>query len=274
MIRVAVLGAGLWGPGLPGWSDSVPVLRGERPYAEVALPPPPPAMLSPTERRRTGLAVRLALTVAAEASHAAGIAPGGCRSIFATANGDGAVINALLGTLAEAEPQVSPTLFHNSVHNAAAGYWSIGTGSQLSASCLGCHDAAFGAALLAAGAEAVVEQAPVLLCVYDAPLPFPLDATHPTRDTFGFALVLAPAADGGRGPHLTLRYAGEPAGSGERMPRLPALRPLAAGNAAARSLRMLEAIARGEADRMHAEMLDGRLEIDVAPCSTAPASAG
>jgi hypothetical protein len=45
--------------------------------------------------------------------------------VFATANGEINTIGAILPSLLADEPQVSPTLFHNSVHNAAPGYWAI-----------------------------------------------------------------------------------------------------------------------------------------------------
>ncbi len=272
MKPVFVRGVGLWGPGLPGWSDSLAVLRGEWPRADVATVPPAPSILSATERRRTGLAVRLALAAATDASAGAGIAPGRCRSIFATSNGDGAIVHAILEALTSPAPQVSPTQFHNSVHNAAAGYWSIGTGSQASASCLGCHDATFGAALLAAAAEVAVEAAPVLLCVYDAPLPFPLDWVRPTNSAFACALVLAPEPGDSGSVRLRVRYHAAPATPERAAPRAPGLQALALGNAAARGLRLLESIAATEPDRIEAEMLEGRLEIDVEPCPTASAS--
>ena len=177
------------------------------------------------------------------------------------------MVHAILEALADPAPQVSPTQFHNSVHNVAAGYWSIGTKSRMPASCLGCHDATFGAALLAAAAEAVVEARPVLLCVYDAPLPFPLAAVRPTAGAFACALgALAPEREEGDPVRLEARYCAEPAAPEQTAPRAPELRALASGNAAARSLRLLEAIALAQPDRIQAAMLDGRLEIDVEPC--------
>ncbi len=58
---------------------------------------------------------------------------------------------------------MSPTQFHNSVHNAAAGYWSIAHGSRQPATCLGAHDWTWAAALLKAVAEVAATGAPVLL---------------------------------------------------------------------------------------------------------------
>jgi 3-oxoacyl-(acyl-carrier-protein) synthase len=157
-MRAAIAGVAVWGPGLPDWPAGRPAV-------------PVPDFLSPTERRRAGVAVRVALAVAQQAAAMAGLAPADLRSLFATANGDGALVHGILETLATpgrpAGHPLSPTQFHNSVHNAAAGYWTIGHGATRPASCLGCHDASFATALLKAVAEVAVEAEPVLLCVYD-----------------------------------------------------------------------------------------------------------
>ena len=41
-------------------------------------------------------------------------------------------------------------------------------------------------------AEVQTERRPLLLCIYDVPLPAPLDARRPTCGLFGAGLVLAP----------------------------------------------------------------------------------
>jgi Beta-ketoacyl synthase, N-terminal domain len=266
VIPVYVQGVGLWGPGLEGWTASLPILQGRLDHAWSDSPPAPASMLSVNERRRTGLSVRLALAVAQQASAMAGIAPGAIRSVFGTSNGDGPVVHAILETLAGPDRQVSPTQFHNSVHNAAAGYWSIGAGAQMPATCLGCHDATFAAALLKATSEAFVEQRPVLLCVYDAPLPEPLNSVRPTVGAFGAAFVLAPENDGTAMAGLLVDYAAEPPEPVGWEPRSPGLRRLAAANPAARALRLLEALASRGPGALQAELLDGRLEIAVHPC--------
>ena len=95
----------------------------------------------------------MALLVAQEACEAAGMAPASLRAVFGSGNGDGAVVSGILETLSSADPQVSPTAFHNSVHNAVAGYWTIGAGSAQPVTCLGGHNGTFAAALLKAMAE-------------------------------------------------------------------------------------------------------------------------
>jgi hypothetical protein len=261
----------VWGPGLQGWAASQPILRGAQDYVAGEANPPLPTLLSATERRRTGPVARLALSVAQQASEMAGIAPGAIPSVFATANGDGAVVHSILEALAAGEP-VSPTQFHNSVHNTAAGYWSIATGSQLPTNCVACHDSTAAAALLKAVAEVRTTCRPLLLCVYDLPLPAPLDGSRRTMGSFGAGFVLAPESDDSDLARLTIRYDGTPPAPDSGAPRLRSLLDLARGNPAARMLRLLETLALGVADSFSMALLDGRVEVRVRPCSPAPAS--
>lgn len=270
MSRLAarVAGVSVWGPGLEGWAASQPILAGAAPYEPRLSPPPPPSILASTERRRTGPVVRLALAVAHEAALSSGLPPGSLRSVFASSNGDGVVVGGILDALAVArdgERAVSPTAFHNSVHNAAAGYWSIATASQQPAACLGCHDSTWAAALLKAMADVAADGEPVLLCCYDHPLPPPLAALRPTTAAFGVGLVLAPSMADSASPTISVRYDVEPPAPRAGLPRNPALHALAAGNPAAQSLRLLETLALGVADEHAVAYLDGRLDIAIRP---------
>lgn len=266
-----IQGVSVWGTGLPGWPASQPVLAGIQEFAASEVSPPASTLLSATERRRTGQAARLALIIAQHASEMAGIAPGAIPSMFATSNGDGAVVHAILETLAEDQP-VSPTQFHNSVHNTAAGYWSIATGSQQATTCLACHDSTAASALLSAMAEIHAQRRPLLLCIYDVPLPAPLNAKRPTCGSFGAGFVLVPQGGPSALAHLAIGYEGAPAPAGGDMPHLVPLRDLARGNAAARTLRLLEALARGAVDDFSMALLDGRVTVRVTPCSAVTAS--
>jgi hypothetical protein len=265
MMEVWILGVSLCGPGLDGWAASRPVLASEQAYLPRPVQLAAPAILPPNERRRTGAAVRLALHLAQAASDMAGIAPGDIPSVFATSNGDGVVVHAILETLAAGAP-LSPTQFHNSVHNAGAGYWSIATGSRQPASCLSGHDATAAAALLKAVAAVEVEQQPVLLCVYEVPLTEPLASCRPTTGSFGAGMVLAPRAAEGTLGRLSVSYHPDGIVSEAEAPRAAAWRELAAGNPAARLLRLLESLALGAPDHFALSLLDGHVEITLHPC--------
>lgn len=267
-MQARIDGVAIWGPGLEGWSASRPILTGEQPYTARESPPPTAAVLSPTERRRAGIVTRLALAVAREAVEMSALPAAGLRSVFGSASGDGIVIHAILEALANGDP-VSPTQFHNSVHNAPAGYWSIGTGSAQPVTCLGCHDDTFAAALLKAMAEVRIERVPVLLCVYDVPLPAPLDLKYPIAAPFGTGLVLSPVEAGTDAPLISVAYESSPPLAGSEAPRLTALRTLSASIPAGRALRFLESLARGVPDAFALPLLDGRLDVRLDPCSTA-----
>jgi hypothetical protein len=210
----------------------------------------------------------LALTVASEAAAMSGLAPANLRSVFASGNGDGVVVGSILVDLTARGDQarlLSPTQFHNSVHNAAAGYWSIATACRQPVTCLACHDFTWPASLLAAMAEVTTQDEPVLLCVYDHPMPAPLDAKRGLIAPFGLGLVLAPAEQTGGMAKITVEFVPEPPPDGAAGPYQPALRALAAGNPAAHAVRLLETLARGQQDRHALAYLDGRLDVTVMP---------
>lgn len=258
-----VAGIGLRGPGLPGWQASRAVLTGSAPYAPAPIEVPPPTILAANERRRAGLVTRLALCVAQEAAEMSGLPPAALRSVFASGNGDGAVIHAILDALARPDGAVSPTQFHNSVHNAPAGYWSIGAGATQAATCLGCHDDSAAAGLLKAVAEARAERSPVLLCAYDVPPPPPLGACHRQDFPFGVALVLTPDRSAASLARLRVAYDAEPPPPDGHAPRHPALAALPGGNPVARLLCLLEAIAAPRAGRLSLALQGGRVDVDV-----------
>ncbi|MCR0985796.1 beta-ketoacyl synthase chain length factor [Roseomonas populi] len=242
---------GLLGPGLPGWAASRPILAGQAAWEAGPVALPPPAALPATERRRTSASVRLALAAAAEAAAASGLPPAELETVFASSNGDGAVVGAILEALSAEDGAISPTQFHNSVHNAAAGYWGIAAGSMRPSVSLGGHDDSFPSGLLQAAAATVARGAPVLFCAYDAPLPPPLQAHRPTEAPFAAALVLVPETHGAGTP-LTVDLV-ETAAEGAAGP----LASLVAGNPAARALPLLQALAAGRAGRIGLPLADG-----------------
>src|SRR3546814_5260866 len=127
------------------------VLRGEATFQPEPLAPYAPPLLPPNERRRATPVVRQAFRVAEEAI--AGRDAGDLATVFAGSDADMAILQRISAALATPERIVSPTDFHNSVHNAAAGYWGIGTGSRAPSTTLAGYDASFALGLLEAGLE-------------------------------------------------------------------------------------------------------------------------
>src|SRR5579872_1714068 len=185
-------GIGVLGPGLQNWQQTAEILRGAQPYAPSPTVLPLPAMLPPAERRRTGRVVKVALTVALEATHQAGVDPAQVPSVFSSSGSDGHICHEICQALAQPPREVSPTRFSNSVHNVAAGYWSIATGSMAASNVLCAFDASCVAGLLDAMTQIAVERHPVLFVAYDTEYPPPLHARRPIPDALGVAMVLAP----------------------------------------------------------------------------------
>jgi hypothetical protein len=185
-------GVGLLGPGFDAWEEGRQQLAGLVPTRAQKTVLPVPAALPAAERRRAGAIVKLTLAVGLQAVQAAGLDPARLPSVFASSGGDGQNCHEMCTALASPEKPISPTRFHNSVHNAASGYWGIATGSMAGSSVLCAFDGSFAAGLLEAVTLAVAEQTPVLLLVYDTDYPEPLRSARPVPDSFGVALVLSP----------------------------------------------------------------------------------
>lgn len=195
-VRILVEAVELCGPGLPDWNTSRLVLAGTEAYrsAPVVLQPPP--FLSPAERRRAVPSVKLALSVGAGAAGRSGHDPRSLPAVFASSGADGETINAILLALTMPDREVSPTRFHNSVHNAPSGYWGIAMQSQAAVTSLSAHDASFAAGLLEASVQAASGGHPVLLVAYDLPYPEPLHSARRIEASFGVALVLRASSMG------------------------------------------------------------------------------
>ena len=192
MTRFCIDGLGVIGPGMPDWRTARAVLRGEREYEPGLLPRPDAVILPANERRRAAASVRWALAAAHEAVSAAGYRAGDVATVFATSGSDGETLHRICEALASPERDVSPTRFHNSVHNAAAGYWTIAAESRRPSVSICGYDASFTVGLLEAASQVCAEREAVLLVAYDLPYPEPLHASRPFARPFAVALLLAP----------------------------------------------------------------------------------
>ena len=189
-----IAGVGFVAPGLPDWPTARAVLRREQAIGNEAAVLLAPAILPPAERRRASRVVKLALTIGLEAAAHADADVATLATVFAASGADGHNCHALCEQLAGDDRQISPTRFHNSVHNAAAGYWGIATQSRAPCQVLCAYDASFGAGLLDALGQVVVDRQPTLLIAYDSEYPEPLHSKRPLPDVAGIALLLTPAA--------------------------------------------------------------------------------
>ncbi len=264
-IAFRIEGVAFWSSGLPGWPVARAAFRGEGAAVEPAAKRPAPEILAPAERRRAPDSVALALEVASAAMADAGRRGESLPSVFTSAHGDLAVNDYMCTTLATAPTLISPTRFHNSVHNASAGYWTIGTGTMAASSALTAFTHSFAAGLLEAATQCVADDVPVLLVAFDVNAVGSLASVTSSEGMLAGALVLAPVHASARGPVVEASLV-----SGTRpMPPLhsaPARGLL--GNAMADALPLFESLALASSQALELP-LSGSLFLRVAPAPQA-----
>jgi len=257
-------GIGLCAGGLPNWAESRDVLAGRSPYRSDELVMTASPLLPPAERRRTTDTVKLAMTVGSEAIAHAGLRAEDTASVFTSSGGDGRTITAILEVLASPEREVSPTRFHNSVHNAPAGYWSIATRCREASTSICAYDFSFAAGLLEAATRVLAERRATLLVAYDLPYPPALAACRPVTAPFGTGLVLAPERTARTLASLAVALRRPPVH--ETVLDDPALEALRIGVPAACALPLLIALARvGAGEVVIPYVADGAVAVHVTP---------
>lgn len=185
-------GVGLIGPGLTSWAQACDVLAGRQPYIAASTELSAVEKLPPAERRRIGVPVKLSLAIGFEAARHAGADLSSLSTVFSSTEADCDNSHAILEALASSDRALSPTRFHNSVHNAPSGYWGIATGSMQPSTSLSAYDATFAAGLLETATQAISSNKPCMLLAYDTAFPEPLKRLRPIPHAMGVALVLNP----------------------------------------------------------------------------------
>ena len=258
-LQCYVLSVAILGPGLPNWNMAQSILSGEQPYQRADFEIPPVTWLSATERRRVGKMVRLALTVGRTAVQAAYVDAGKLATVFTSSSGDGDNCDAIFTTLAATEKSerfISPTRFHNSVHNAAAGYWSIANQCMMPSTSLCAYNASFAAGLMEAYCQAMWTGEKILLISSDVMYPYPLSDIRPMGSNFAAAMVLNAVANDVTLAKLTLRCTTEL----ETRIEICELDELRLSNPSARCLPLMQAIAKKTLHSDHATPKKIRLE--------------
>jgi hypothetical protein len=262
MIQVGVAGIGMVAPGIENWAQGRErLLAGDACDLAAPLPKLTGDILPANERRRITTHIKLALQCAQDAMAGATSAPADVATVFASSGGDLEIVDKIITSLGQPGKPISPTQFHNSVLNAAAGYWSIATHSHAASTSLSAHDASFAAGLLEAATQVEVEGHPVLLVASDPLSPPTLHASRPLVAPFGVALLLVPAPAQWV---VTIELGQADAFSEMGAAELERLR---GGNPAARSLPLLAQLASGKPGQVSIPYLSGLgLRLDVAAC--------
>jgi hypothetical protein len=190
LTAVFVEAVGLAAPGLPSWREGGATLRGEQPFVHATLATHTPVLLPLNERRRATPTIKLAFQAAEDAMKATALSAATLATVFASSDADLAIIHRICLALTVTPRFISPTDFHNSVHNAAAGYWSIAAGARAASTTISAYDGSFAAGLLEACLQVQVDGCDALLVAFDLPAPEPLHARRPIAFPAAVALVL------------------------------------------------------------------------------------
>jgi hypothetical protein len=264
-----VEGIGFWASRLPGWDVAREVLRGDAKPPVAVATRPSPSLLPPAERRRAPDTVAVSLEVAARACESAGRDPKQMPSVFACTNGDLHISDAICDTLAKTPTLVSPIRFHNSVHNAAAGYWTIATGCMKPYTAVSAHSYTFGQGLLESAAQVMCEETPVLYVAYDIEARGPVATMQPSRGVLAGALVLSQENRERNLARLVLEVQTDP--EEQQSAARAANAALVDGNALMNALPLFEALADG-VEREVTQMLAPRLALRMRVIPVAVAS--
>ncbi len=259
-------GIGVWSAALPSWDEASRILRGEMPPPQDARKRPSPELLPPNERRRAPDTVAVSLEVASKACAHAQREPASLPSVFSSTHGDLAITDYMAETLAQAPELLSPTKFHNSVHNAAAGYWAIATGCMRPYTALSASHRSFANGLLEALVQTQSDATSVLYVAYDIEAQGPLSTVVDSTGRLGCALVLNSQPT--RQTKFSLRW-NTRAAEAPRDSNAGALcASIVAGNAMACAMTLLELLARSEGCCTYALGPRLELELEVAAVKT------
>ncbi len=190
-LKCKIAGTGAWGSYFENWS-ALQALLGGADLPEAKLKSPKPGIIPANERRRAPLPVKLAVESSWQATQDAGVEPNTLTCVFVSGLGDTDLTDYMCKTLASEHKELSPTKFHNSVHNAPAGYWTISTGTMSAANSVAGYEESVSLTILEAMIQCETENVPMLLTFYDAPVADILTPVLPNQETFAFSLVIYP----------------------------------------------------------------------------------
>ena len=244
---------GLW---TPGYADARSWSRrhlGPDVDGDADAKTPRAELLPPMLRRRTSLLTRMAAEVAAQAITGAGFDPARVSVIYGSVYGEIRTTLDLLGALLVPDAPLSPTKFHNSVHNTAAGYVSIAAHNRGGNAALTAGRSTLAMGLLECAGLVACGLGPAVLVIAEEPLPEPLAAGRsygPLAAAFALAgpdTAAAGLASGAGLLDMSVRTCHLRQGESAAADRAPTLPPGLADNPCAAALALVEVAARGEA---------------------------
>ena len=190
MSRLDIAGLGAWGTSFSSWETFANGINTGTWQTETLLQP---TLIPARERRRAPQSVKLAVEVMNQACEMAGLDPAGIAAVVSSSMGDMQITDYLCRTLATNPAAVSPTRFHNSVHNATTGYWSIAARSHAATNAVSAYDYTASMAFLEAAIQSLEDESPVLVVTQEMAAPKALHNTCPSDQAFSAAILLTPA---------------------------------------------------------------------------------
>jgi hypothetical protein len=227
-LRARLCGVGMWTPAYADFDAWVAAgLPDDLHITNASSAPPPALLLHPRLRRRTSTLTRAAVTALEAALASSGVSIDQVRFVLVSSFGEIETTVELLAQLGEPEGPVSPTKFHNSVHNTATGYMSIASGNHRESTALagGPHNLEIGLLEALAGLAETGEDVVLLFAEELLPRPFERSDADPT---FAVALHLraltAPACEAaGLELRVTSRTRGPQSPGAVAAPSLPTM---------------------------------------------------
>jgi hypothetical protein len=159
------------------------------------------ALIPVALRRRTALTTQMAITAARDACDKAEVDRSRISSVFVSLGGEIQVTDALCRLLPDQEALLSPTQFHNSVHNTTAGYWGILNHCQKPSTSIAAVDDGFAMGLVEAITQLYCGEETILLVCYEEKWPQYL-APPIGNQAFACAFVLERSINSTK-PYLT-----------------------------------------------------------------------
>lgn len=193
-LNCELVGIGAWGPGFSDWPTLKQLLLSDSiDESSLATSTPKPDVIPANERRRAPLPVKAAVDVSWQALQQSGMASEKVACVFASGLGDTEITDYMCRVLTTQEKQLSPTKFHNSVHNAAAGYWTISTHCMKSANSIAAYQMTAGLALLEGFTQCVLLNEPVLITLFDTAAHEAYRQIFACEHSFATTLLIRPA---------------------------------------------------------------------------------
>lgn len=188
MTDLDLVGIGMWSPFFSDWPAFCDGINNGNWQSNASLQP---GLIPPRERRRAPQSVKMAVEVLDQACRMASVDPAAAATVFSSAMGDMQITDYLCKVLVAPPRLVSPTRFHNSVHNATTGYWSITRHTHAPTNAVSALGYSAPMAFMEAAVQANEEDLPVLMVSQEMAAPAALRIICPSDNPVSLALLMS-----------------------------------------------------------------------------------